>query len=64
MFDAGLIDFDVSVCFTVRKLSGDMSDLLWLNDPQMARLKPFFLKSHGKLRVDDRYRQASKVSES
>ena len=30
-----------------------MSDLFWLNDAQMARLKPFFPKSHGKPRVDD-----------
>lgn len=31
-----------------------MSDLFWLTDEQMARLKPFFPKSHGKPRVDDR----------
>jgi transposase len=31
-----------------------MSDLLWLSDAQMARLAPFFPKSHGKPRVDDR----------
>jgi len=31
-----------------------MSDLFWLSDAQMARLKPFFPKSHGKLRVDDK----------
>ena len=31
-----------------------MSDLFWLSDAQMARLEPFFLKSHGKPRVDDR----------
>ncbi|WP_425465501.1 IS5 family transposase [Palleronia caenipelagi] len=31
-----------------------MSDLLWLTDAQMARLEPFFPKSHGKPRVDDR----------
>tara|TARA_B100000745_G_scaffold289454_1_gene227578 strand:- start:1363 stop:1674 length:312 start_codon:yes stop_codon:yes gene_type:complete len=31
-----------------------MSDLYWLTDAQMARLKPFFPKSHGKPRVDDR----------
>lgn len=29
-----------------------MSDLFWLTDAQMARLKPFFPKSHGKPRVD------------
>lgn len=31
-----------------------MSNLLWLTDAQMARLQPFFPKSHGKPRVDDR----------
>ena len=30
-----------------------MSDLFWLSDPQMARLAPYFPKSHGKPRVDD-----------
>ena len=31
-----------------------MSDLFWLSDEQMARLEPFFPKSHGKPRVDDK----------
>ncbi len=31
-----------------------MSDLYWLTDEQMARLQPFFPRSHGKPRVDDR----------
>jgi transposase len=31
-----------------------MSNLFWLSDAQMERLKPFFPKSHGKPRVDDR----------
>ncbi len=31
-----------------------MSDLFWLSDAQMARLKPFFPKSHSKPRVDDK----------
>lgn len=31
-----------------------MSDLYWLTDEQMARLQPYFLKSHGRPRVDDR----------
>jgi transposase len=31
-----------------------MSNLFWLTDAQMERLKPFFPKSHGKPRVDDR----------
>lgn len=31
-----------------------MSDLFWLSDEQMTRLEPFFPKSHGEPRVDDR----------
>ena len=31
-----------------------MKDLYWLTDEQMARLEPFFPKSHGRPRVDDR----------
>lgn len=31
-----------------------MSDLFWLTDAQMARIEPFFPKSHGRPRVDDR----------
>jgi len=31
-----------------------MSTLFWLTDAQMARLQPFFPKSHGRPRVDDR----------
>lgn len=31
-----------------------MSDLYWLTDAQMARLQPYFPKSHGEPRVDDR----------
>ncbi len=31
-----------------------MSDLIWTNDAQMARLEPCFPKSHGKPWVDDR----------
>ena len=31
-----------------------MSDLIRLSDDKMARLEPFFPKSHGKPRVDDR----------
>ena len=30
-----------------------MSDLFWLTDEQIERLRPFFPKSHGKPRVDD-----------
>ena len=32
-----------------------MSDLYRLTGEQMAKLAPFFAKSHGKLRVDDRW---------
>ncbi|MFX0543905.1 IS5 family transposase [Roseovarius sp. S4756] len=31
-----------------------MSNLFWLTDEQMTRLRPYFPKSHGKPRVDDR----------
>jgi transposase len=31
-----------------------MSGLFWLTDAQIARLMPYFSKSHGKPRVDDR----------
>ncbi|GAB6854146.1 hypothetical protein JCM15831A_11700 [Asaia astilbis] len=31
-----------------------MSDLYWLTDEQMTRLEPFFPRSHGRPRVDDR----------
>jgi transposase len=31
-----------------------MSDLYWLSDEQMARLRRYFPKSHGRPRVDDR----------
>ena len=31
-----------------------MSDLFWLTDEQMARLQPFFPRSPGRPRVDDR----------
>ena len=31
-----------------------MSELYWLTDVQMERLRPFFPKSRGKPRVDDR----------
>lgn len=30
-----------------------MSNLFWLSDKKMARLRPFFPKSHGMPRVDD-----------
>ena len=31
-----------------------MSNLFWLTDEQMSRLQPFFPRSHGRPRVDDR----------
>jgi putative transposase len=31
-----------------------MSDLIWLTDEQMARISPYFPRSHGVPRVDDR----------
>jgi transposase len=31
-----------------------VSELYWLMDEQMARIGPYFSKSHGKLRVNDR----------
>ena len=31
-----------------------MSNLFWLSEAQMARLRPYFPKSHGRPRVDDR----------
>ena len=31
-----------------------MRDLFWLTDEQMERLRPFFPRSHGEPRVDDR----------
>jgi transposase len=36
------------------KRSADMSDLYWLSDAHMSKLEPFFPKSHGKPRVDDK----------
>ncbi|MGR3410361.1 MAG: hypothetical protein ACU0DH_08090, partial [Paracoccus sp. (in: a-proteobacteria)] len=34
-----------------------MSNLFWLTEAQMARLRPFFPKSHSRPRVDDRKRR-------
>lgn len=39
----------------IPRLSGGIiSNLFWLTDEQMARLRPFFPKSHDKPRADDR----------
>lgn len=46
--------FDALRDSRLRIQSGDMSDLYWLTDAQMAHLEPFFPKSHGKPRVDDK----------
>jgi transposase len=43
-----------SSCFPNRKVSGDTSNLFWLTNVQVSRLKPSFPTSHGKPRVDDR----------
>ena len=51
---SGPIDFRWAAQFTARKRAANMSDLYWLTDAQMARLEPYFPKSHGKPRVDDR----------
>ena len=32
-----------------------MSDLFWLSDAQLARVEPYFPKSHGRPRVYDRW---------
>lgn len=53
--DSGPIDLRRVAWFTVRKVAVNMSDLFWLSDAQMARLEPFFPKSHGKPRIDDRH---------
>lgn len=36
------------------KRSGEMSELYWLTDEQLAKLSPFFPKSYGKPCVDDK----------
>lgn len=37
-----------------KKRSADMSDLYWLTDAQIAKLEPFFPKSRGKPRVENK----------
>ncbi len=37
----------VAIWFRLHEETG-MSDLFWLTDEQMERLRPFFPKSHGK----------------
>lgn len=43
----------VAILFRFREDTG-MSDLFWLTDEQIERLRPFFPKTHGRTRVDDR----------
>jgi transposase len=50
---AGPIDVMRSIWFRLFKETG-YSDLYWLTDEQMERLRPHFPRSHGKPRVDDR----------
>ena len=38
-----------------------MTDLLWLSDDQLDRIKPYFPLSHGVPRVDD-HRVVSRIS--
>lgn len=47
---SGPIDGIVSMCSGSARRLG-LSDLYWLTDEQMARLEPYFPKSHGKPRV-------------
>ncbi len=47
------IDVRVAIWFRLREDSGT-SDLFRLAEEQMERLRPFFPKSHGKRRADDR----------
>ena len=49
-----LVDTVRPACFKLPKLRGTMSNLYWLSEDQMARLRPYFPKSHGIPRVDDR----------
>ncbi|GAB4535966.1 MAG: hypothetical protein Tsb0024_05910 [Ruegeria sp.] len=46
--------FDALRALRLGKRSGDISDLVLLTDAKMAGLAPFFPKSHGRPRVDDR----------
>ena len=50
---SGSIDMVAAIWFRLRK-EIEMSGLYWLTDEQMERLQPFFPKSHGRPRVDDR----------
>jgi len=51
---SGPIDGAPLFCFTAPKRSGNMGNLFWLTDAQMAGLEPRFPMSHGKPRVDAR----------
>lgn len=43
---SGPIEFRLAACSRLEKRAVDMSDLFWSSDAQMARLDPFFPKSH------------------
>lgn len=49
-----LIEVAGSACSKLPNCGGYMSNLYWLNEDQMARLRPYFPKSHGVPHVDDR----------
>ena len=40
-------------CFKLPTWGGIMSELYWLTDAQIERLRPFFPKSRGRPRADD-----------
>jgi transposase len=48
---SGRIDVGGAIWFRLRK---EMSDLYWLMDEEMERLRPYFPRSDGTPRVDDR----------
>jgi transposase len=49
-----LIDYTLNAWFKVPKMGDRMSNLYWLSEAQMDRLRPYFPKSRGRARVDDR----------
>ena len=50
---SGPIDVSIAIWFRPREETR-VSDLFWLTDEPVERLRPFLPKSHGKPRVDDR----------
>jgi transposase len=45
----------MSVCFNFPNHGDRMRNFYWLNEAQMDRLRPYFPKSPGRARVDDRH---------